>query len=101
MVEPMVSTQWFVKTDRMAQRALDAVRSKQIEIVPERFEKVWFSWLENIHDWCISRQLWWGHRIPVYYINGSDQNYVVVGGSGRFSCCVVESVDSCFLWDDG
>jgi valyl-tRNA synthetase len=52
----------------MARRAVDAVREKEIQIIPERFEKVWYGWLENIHDWCVSRQLWWGHRIPVYYL---------------------------------
>jgi valyl-tRNA synthetase len=52
----------------MASRAVDAVRSKEMQIIPERFEKVWYDWLENIRDWCVSRQLWWGHRIPVYYV---------------------------------
>jgi valyl-tRNA synthetase len=52
----------------MAARAVDAVRTGDIRIVPDRFERTWYHWLENIHDWCISRQLWWGHRIPVYYV---------------------------------
>jgi valyl-tRNA synthetase len=67
LVEPMISTQWFVKIEPLAQAALAAVRDGRIRIVPERFEKVYFNWLENIKDWCISRQLWWGHRIPVWY----------------------------------
>ncbi|MBM3123974.1 MAG: valine--tRNA ligase [Chloroflexi bacterium] len=67
IVEPMISTQWFVKIGPLAQAALAAVRDGRIRIVPERFEKVYFNWLENIKDWCISRQLWWGHRIPVWY----------------------------------
>ncbi len=67
IVEPMVSTQWFVKIQPLAQAALEAVQDGRIKIVPERFEKVYFNWLENIKDWCISRQLWWGHRIPVWY----------------------------------
>ncbi|MEX2716038.1 MAG: valine--tRNA ligase, partial [Candidatus Sigynarchaeota archaeon] len=67
IVEPMVSTQWFVKIRPLADAALEAVRSGAIRIVPERFTKVYFNWLENIQDWCISRQLWWGHRIPVWY----------------------------------
>ena len=67
IVEPMISTQWFVKMDSLASAALDAVRDGRIKIVPERFEKIYFNWLENIKDWCISRQLWWGHRIPVWY----------------------------------
>eukprot|EP01038_Epipyxis_sp_PR26KG_P009137 gene9137-12323_t len=78
VIEPMVSTQWFMKMDGMANKALEAVSTKKIEIIPERFEKVWNNWLENIKDWCISRQLWWGHRIPVYYIIGQDRsNYIV------------------------
>jgi valyl-tRNA synthetase len=67
IVEPMISTQWFVKIEPLAQAALESVRDGRIQIVPERFEKVYFNWLENIKDWCISRQLWWGHRIPVWY----------------------------------
>jgi valyl-tRNA synthetase len=67
IVEPMISTQWFVKIDPLAKAALEAVKDGRIKIVPERFEKVYFNWLENIIDWCISRQLWWGHRIPVWY----------------------------------
>ncbi len=67
IIEPMVSTQWFVKIQPLADAALEAVRAGQIQIVPERFTKVYFNWLENIEDWCISRQLWWGHRIPVWY----------------------------------
>jgi valyl-tRNA synthetase len=67
IVEPMISTQWFVKIEPLAKAALEAVRDGRITIVPERFEKVYFNWLENIKDWCISRQLWWGHRIPVWY----------------------------------
>ncbi len=67
IVEPMVSTQWFVAIKPLAEAALEAVRSGQVTIVPERFTKVYYNWLENIEDWCISRQLWWGHRIPVWY----------------------------------
>jgi valyl-tRNA synthetase len=67
IVEPMISTQWFVSIRPMAEAALEAVRSGRIRIVPERFTRVYYNWLENIEDWCISRQLWWGHRIPVWY----------------------------------
>jgi len=67
IVEPMVSTQWFVRMDPLAKPAIESVRQGQIRIVPERFTKVYYNWLENIRDWCISRQLWWGHRIPAWY----------------------------------
>jgi len=67
IVEPMVSTQWFVRIQPLADAALEAVRDGRIRIVPDRFTKVYYNWLENIQDWCISRQLWWGHRVPVWY----------------------------------
>ncbi|MBQ4569742.1 MAG: valine--tRNA ligase [Ruminococcus sp.] len=66
-VEPRVSMQWFVKMKPLAEPAIDCVRSGKTKFVPERFEKVYFHWMENIRDWCISRQLWWGHRIPAFY----------------------------------
>ncbi|MBQ6718237.1 MAG: valine--tRNA ligase [Clostridia bacterium] len=66
-VEPAVSKQWFVKMKPLATPAIDAVKNGQTKFVPQRFEKVYFHWLENIRDWCISRQLWWGHRIPAWY----------------------------------
>jgi len=67
IVEPMVSNQWFVKIEPLAKPAIDAVKNGSVKIVPERFNKVYFNWMDNIEDWCISRQLWWGHRIPVWY----------------------------------
>jgi valyl-tRNA synthetase len=66
-VEPWVSYQWFVKMEPLAKPAIEAVRNKDIKIIPERFEKTYYNWMENIRDWCISRQLWWGHRLPVWY----------------------------------
>lgn len=66
-VEPRVSKQWFVKMKPLATPAIDAVKNGETKFVPQRFEKVYFHWLENIKDWCISRQLWWGHRIPAWY----------------------------------
>ncbi|GAB4510241.1 MAG: valine--tRNA ligase [Anaerolineae bacterium] len=67
VIEPMISTQWFLKIQPLAEKAIAAVRNGDIKIVPERFEKIYFHWMENIEDWCISRQLWWGHRIPAWY----------------------------------
>lgn len=67
ITEPLVSKQWFVKTKPLAQKAIEAVESGKIKILPSRFEKTYFHWLNNIQDWCISRQLWWGHQIPIYY----------------------------------
>ena len=75
-VEPIISRQWFVKMKPLAQPAIDAVKNDETEFVPEHFEKVSFHWLENIKDWCISRQLWWGHRIPAFYCD--DCNEIVV-----------------------
>ncbi|MEA4921453.1 MAG: valine--tRNA ligase [Clostridiaceae bacterium] len=66
-VEPMASTQWFVKMGPLAGPAIDVVKNGDISFVPDRFSKIYMNWMENIHDWCISRQLWWGHRIPAYY----------------------------------
>lgn len=66
-VEPIVSKQWFVKMEPLAKPAIDVVRKKSVRFIPDRFSKVYFNWMENVRDWCISRQLWWGHRIPAYY----------------------------------
>jgi len=73
IVEPMVSTQWFVDIKPLAKKGLEAVRDGRIKIVPKHFTKVYYNWLENIQDWCISRQLWWGHRIPVWYCDDCDE----------------------------
>ena len=77
VIEPLLSEQWFVRARPLAELALAAVRDGQTRIIPERFEKVYFHWLEHIEDWCISRQLWWGHRIPVWYL--PDGTMVVPG----------------------
>lgn len=67
VIEPIISKQWFVKMKPLAEPAIEVVRDGTIKFVPERFSKIYFNWMENIQDWCISRQLWWGHRIPAYY----------------------------------
>ncbi len=66
-VEPIVSKQWFVKMEPLAKPAIEVVRKKSVKFTPDRFSKIYFNWMENVRDWCISRQLWWGHRIPAYY----------------------------------
>ncbi|MDY3941047.1 MAG: valine--tRNA ligase [Eubacteriales bacterium] len=83
-IEPMVSLQWFVRMEPLAGPAIDAVRNGDIRFVPERFDKNYFHWMENTQDWCISRQLWWGHRIPAYYCDDCGETTVSV-----------EPVDTC------
>ncbi len=83
-VEPRVSKQWFVKMDPLAKPAIEAVKKGETKFVPEHFDKTYFHWLENIKDWCISRQLWWGHRIPAYYCD--DCGELVVTKNGRPTC---------------
>ena len=83
-VEPRVSFQWFVAMKPLAEPAIDAVRKQQTRFVPERFEKIYFNWMENIRDWCISRQLWWGHRIPAWYC--SDCGEVTVSETEPQHC---------------
>ena len=83
-VEPRVSLQWFVKMEELAKPAIKAVREGDIKFIPERFEKNYFYWMENIRDWCISRQLWWGHRIPAFYCDDCDE--IVVTKDGQATC---------------
>ncbi len=78
VIEPRISTQWFVRAKPLAQKAMAVVNAGEMSIVPERFEKVFFHWMENIRDWCISRQLWWGHRIPVWYCQDCDKVWSAV-----------------------
>ena len=75
-VEPKVSTQWFVKMEPLAKPAIDAVKNGETKFIPERFDKIYFHWLENIRDWCISRQIWWGHRIPAFYCDDCGETVV-------------------------
>ncbi len=76
VVEPMLSLQWFVTMKPLAAPAIEAVRTHRVRIIPEMWEKVYFEWMENIKDWCISRQIWWGHRIPVWYCDACGKMYV-------------------------
>lgn len=89
VIEPMISTQWFVRMESLAAPALEVVRNGQIKIVPERFEKVYYNWLENIRDWCISRQLWWGHRIPAWHC--ADCGEITVAREVPTRCAHCES----------
>ncbi|HYM60435.1 MAG TPA: valine--tRNA ligase [Thermoanaerobaculia bacterium] len=82
-IEPMISRQWFVKIEPLAKPAIEAVRNGTIEIIPDSWESTYFNWMENIHDWTISRQLWWGHRIPAYYC---ANEHVIVSESDPASC---------------
>ena len=72
-IEPHISEQWFVKMEPLAKPAIQVVREGKVKFVPERFDKIYYNWMENIQDWCISRQLWWGHRIPAYYCQDCDE----------------------------
>jgi valyl-tRNA synthetase len=86
-VEPLVSKQWFVDMKPLAKPAIDAVRNGEVKFVPERFDKTYFNWMDNIRDWCISRQLWWGHRIPAYYCNACGETVVSEKGPGKCPKC--------------
>ncbi|ENK0840194.1 valine--tRNA ligase [Clostridium botulinum] len=84
VIEPIISKQWFVKMEPLAKPAIEVVKNKNVKFVPERFEKTYFNWMENIQDWCISRQLWWGHRIPVWYCK--DCGEVIVATEEPIKC---------------
>ena len=83
-VEPRVSKQWFVKMEPLAKPAIEAVKKGETKFIPERFDKIYYHWMENIKDWCISRQLWWGHRIPAYYCD--DCGEVIVAKDAPHEC---------------
>ena len=78
MVEPYLTDQWYVKIEPLAKPAIEAVETGKIKFVPENWSKTYFEWMYNIQDWCISRQLWWGHRIPAWY---DDDGNIYVGYS--------------------
>ena len=86
IVEPYASKQWFVRMEELAKPAIEAVRNKETRFIPERFEKIYMNWMENIRDWCISRQLWWGHRIPAYYCEECGKTIVQMGHPKTCEC---------------
>ncbi len=86
-VEPLVSTQWFVKMKPLAEPAVEAAKTGELKFVPERFTKTYLNWMENIRDWCISRQLWWGHRIPAYYCDTCGETTVARDNPGKCPKC--------------
>ncbi|MEW8973956.1 MAG: valine--tRNA ligase [Tissierellaceae bacterium] len=91
IIEPLISKQWFVKMEPLAKPALEAYKNGELNFIPERFGKVYIHWLENIKDWCISRQLWWGHRLPVYYCD--DCGEVMVSREKPSSCTKCNSTN--------
>lgn len=78
VIEPLLMEQWFVRMEELARPAMDVVRSKEVRFFPDRFSKLYLNWMENIRDWCISRQLWWGHRIPAYYCLDCNEGKIVL-----------------------
>jgi len=106
-VEPITSKQWFVKMQPLAEKALDVVKDGTVKFVPDRFSKTYINWMENVHDWCISRQLWWGHRIPAFYCEDCGKTTVsreditvcpVCGGKVKQDEDVLDTWFSSALW---
>jgi len=102
IIEPLISKQWFVKMKELAKPALEAYENNELKLIPDRFGKIYKNWLENIRDWCISRQLWWGHRLPVYYCE--DCGEVIVSKTKPESCTkcnsanIVQDEDTLDTW---
>ena len=92
IVEPRISKQWFVKMEPLAKPAIDVVKNGEIKFVPARYEKTYFNWMENIKDWCISRQLWWGHRIPAYYCADCGETIVYKTDVAKCTKCGSEHI---------
>ncbi|MCM1299322.1 MAG: valine--tRNA ligase [Firmicutes bacterium] len=102
-VEPTASLQWFVKMQELAQPAIDVVKSGELRYVPKRFENSYLFWMENIRDWCISRQIWWGHRIPAYYCQNKDCGHIEVTLDGIDKCpecgaAMIQEEDTLDTW---
>jgi valyl-tRNA synthetase len=102
MVEPNLSMQWFVKVKPMAQKAIEAVKSGQTRIIPDTWAKTYYDWLENIRDWCISRQIWWGHQIPAWTCGGCSEMIVSLEAPGSCPQCggteLVQETDVLDTW---
>ncbi|NLI89434.1 MAG: valine--tRNA ligase [Epulopiscium sp.] len=90
-IEPMIKAQWFVRMEELAKPAIEALEKEDLRFVPERFGKTYLNWLENIRDWCISRQLWWGHRIPAYYCQDCDE--IMISASKPEKCTKCDSTN--------
>jgi valyl-tRNA synthetase len=86
-IEPLISLQWFMRMDELARPAIDAVREGRVRFVPERWARVYLEWMENIRPWAISRQLWWGHRLPVWYCDACEETYVAESAPERCGAC--------------
>lgn len=101
-VEPLVKQQWFVKMEELAKPAINAIKTGELKFVPERFDKIYLHWLENIRDWCISRQIWWGHRIPAYYCEECGEMVVARENPGVCPKCgckhMVQDEDTLDTW---
>ncbi len=93
VIEPLASKQWFIKTEPLARAAIEAVTSGRIRIIPQRFNRVYLNWMENIRDWCISRQLWWGHRIPVWYCHDCGELTVSIDEAESCRHCGSASIE--------
>jgi valyl-tRNA synthetase len=86
-IEPLISLQWFCRMDELAPPAIDAVESDEVRIVPEQWKRVYLEWMRNIRPWCVSRQLWWGHRLPVWYCDACEEVYVAESAPPRCGSC--------------
>ncbi len=102
VVEPLIKKQWFVKMDELAKPAIECIKSKDLEFVPDRYSKIYMNWMNNIRDWCISRQLWWGHRIPAYYCDDCGEIMVSKDHIDKCKTCgstnVRQDEDSLDTW---